>query len=52
MMPKRKCEWRTLANEEQQQNEDTKMKWQLTSQKPPGGSPKQVQSLKVFDFWL
>ena len=52
MMSKRKCEWRTLTNEEQQQNEDIKMKWQLTSQKPPGGSPKQVPSLGVLDFWL
>ena len=50
MMSKIKCELRTFTNEEQQQKEDTKMKWQLTSQKPPRGSPK--QSTIYGSFWL
>ena len=30
----------------------TKWRGQTTSQKPPRGSPKQVPSLGVFDFWF
>ena len=48
MMSKRKCEWKKTTNEEQQQNkDDNQHRKNLT-----GGSPKQVLSLGVFDFWL
>ena len=54
----RKGKWwcqKENVNEECWQNNNNKMKiknGQPTSLKPARGSPKQVQSLRVFDFWF